>query len=54
MADRIIVLTKRPAKVLTIWESNLKDIPTPLGRRESPLFGKDFELLHSYLRGGAV
>ena len=54
MADRIIVLTKRPAKVLTIWESNLKDIPTPLGRRESPLFGKDFELLHGHLRGGAV
>ena len=54
MADRIIVLTKRPAKVLTIWESNLKDIPTPLGRRESPLFSKDFELLHGYLRGGAV
>lgn len=54
MADRIIVLTKRPAKVLTIWESNLKDIPTPLGRRESPLFGKGFELLHGYLKGGAV
>ena len=54
MADRIIVLTKRPAKVLTIWESNLKDIPTPLGRRESPLFGKGLELLHGYLKGGAV
>ena len=54
MADRIIVLTKRPAKVLAIWESNLKDIPTPLGRRESPHFGKGFELLHGYLRGGSV
>ena len=54
MADKIVVLTKRPAKVLTIWESNLKSIPTPLGRRESTLFGKDFELLHGYLRGGAV
>ena len=54
MADKIVVLTKRPAKVLTIWESNLKGIPTPLGRRESALFGKDFELLHGYLRGGAV
>ena len=54
MADKIVVLTKRPARVLTIWESNLKGIPTPLGRRESALFGKDFELLHGYLRGGAV
>ena len=54
MADRIIVLTKRPAKVLTIWESNLKDIPTPLARRESGQFGKAFELLHGYLKGGAV
>ena len=54
MADRIIVLTKRPAKVLTIWESNLKDIPTPLGRRESGQFGKGFELLHGYLKGGCV
>ncbi len=54
MADRIVVLTKRPARVLTIWDSNLKDISTPLARRESALFGKDFELLHGYLRGGAI
>ena len=54
MADRIIVLTKRPAKVLIQWQSNLTNIPTPLGRRESPLFGKGFELLHGYLKGGAT
>lgn len=54
MADRIIVLTKRPAKVLATWESNLTNIPTPLGRRESESFGKGFELLHGYLKGGTV
>lgn len=52
MADRVIVLTKRPAKVLAVWESNLRDVPTPLGRRESPKFGAAFELLHGYLKGG--
>ena len=52
MADRVIVLTKRPAKVLAVWESNLKDVPTPLKRRESPKFGVAFELLHGYLKGG--
>ncbi len=54
MADRIIVLTKRPAKVLCVWESNMKDIKTPLKRRECPQFGGAFELLHGYLKGGGV
>lgn len=51
LADRIIVLTERPATVLTIHEPNLRDIATPLKRRESPDFSKQFELLHKYLHG---
>ena len=52
MADRIIVLTKRPAHVLTVHETHLANIATPLKRRESPTFAKQFELLHKYLNGG--
>ena len=52
MADRIIVLTKRPAHVLTVHETHLGDIDTPLKRRESPSFAKQFEVLHRYLNGG--
>lgn len=52
MADRIIVLTKRPAHVLTVHETHLGDIDTPLKRRESPSFAKQFEMLHRYLNGG--
>ncbi len=45
MSDRVIVLTKRPAKVLSIHNFNYdKNIP-PLKRRELPTFGKNFELL---------
>lgn len=54
MADKIVVLTKRPAHVLTVHETKLGSIPTPLKRRESPTFARQFELLHSYLQGGAV
>lgn len=51
MADSIIVLTKRPAKVLAVYKTNLQDIPTPLKRRESPDFSGQFEVLHKYLNG---
>ena len=45
MSDRVIVLTKRPAKVLSIHEFDCdKNIP-PLKRRELPTFGKNFEIL---------
>lgn len=54
MADRIIVLTKRPATLLTEHITNLSHIETPLLRRESADFAKQFELLHRYLQGGAV
>ena len=35
MSDRIIVLTKRPAKIKTIHKINLSHIDTPLKRREA-------------------
>lgn len=49
MADTIVVLTKRPATVLTVHNTNLQHIATPLKRRESPDFAKQFEKLHKYL-----
>ena len=45
MSDRIIVLTKRPAKVKVIQDIKLNDIKTPLKRRESSEFSKYFDLI---------
>ncbi len=42
MADRIIVLTKRPATVKTIFKIDI-DAPTPLKRRENPRFSEWFD-----------
>lgn len=53
MADTIVVLTKRPATVLTVHNTNLQHIATPLKRRESPDFAKQFEKLHKYLTENA-
>lgn len=49
LADRIIVLTKRPATVKTIHETHFDPEITPLERRESPDFSRQFEILHQYL-----
>lgn len=49
LADRIIVLTKRPATVKTIHETHFDSKITPLMRRESPNFSRQFEVLHQYL-----
>lgn len=49
MADTVIVLTKRPAHVLALHETHLQNVATPLKRRESPTFAKQFETLHKYL-----
>ncbi len=51
LADRIVVLTERPATVKAIHEPRLNHIAQPLKRRESPDFSKQFELLHKYLHG---
>ncbi|MCH5162885.1 MAG: ABC transporter ATP-binding protein [Clostridiales bacterium] len=42
MADRIIVLTKRPSSVKTIFNIDI-DAPTPLKKRENPRFSKWFD-----------
>lgn len=51
LADKVIVLTKRPATVLTVHETHMEHIETPLQRRQSPDFAPQFELLHKYLHG---
>lgn len=43
MADRIIVLTKRPATVKTIIKVDLKKYGSPIKRRESPEFAQLFD-----------
>jgi len=43
MADRVVVLTKRPAKIKKIFKINLKEYGTPLKRREHPDFAKLFD-----------
>ena len=51
MADRVIVLTKRPGTIKTIFEIPLKKYGTPLKRREcpefQPLFDKIWEALQN-------
>lgn len=42
MADRIVVLTKRPATVKTIFKVDI-DAATPLKKRESPRFSEWFD-----------
>ena len=49
MADTVIVLTKRPAHVLSVHETHLEQYETPLKRRESPDFSRQFETLHKLL-----
>ena len=51
IADRIIVLSKRPAHVLVEHVTNLHQ-PTPLKRREDKSFGEQFEYLYHQLNGG--
>ncbi len=42
MADRIIVLTKRPSCVKTVFDIDI-DAPTPLKKRENPRFSEWFD-----------
>lgn len=42
MADKIIVLTRRPATVKTVFDLDI-DAPSPLKRRESPRFSEWFD-----------
>jgi len=45
LADRIIVLSKRPSNIINIHNINLQEYKTPLKRREHPDFAKWFETL---------
>ena len=45
LADRILVLSKRPAKILHEHEYDVDPNVTPLKRRESKDFGKRFDIL---------
>ena len=45
LADRIIVLSKRPAKVLSEHNYQVDQSISPLKRRESKDFGKNFDVL---------
>ncbi len=53
MADRIIVLGKRPAKIRSVLEMNFEEARlTPLGRRNTPEFKDYFNLLWKELNDG--
>lgn len=43
LADRIIVLTKRPGTIKSVYRPEMGDIPSPLKRREQPSFRMLFE-----------
>ena len=49
LCDKIIVLTRRPAHVLQTVEVNIDKKLSPLKRRESPDFGKYFEIIWKLL-----
>lgn len=52
MADRVIVLTKRPARIKTILEMNFADEKlSPFERRNAPEFKEYFNLLWRELNG---
>lgn len=51
LADKVIVLTARPATLKTVHYTYMSDIDTPLHRRQSPNFAPQFELLHNLLHG---
>ena len=52
LADVIYVLTARPSTLKATQVTNLQHIDSPLKRRESPDFSRQFQLLYNYLNGG--
>lgn len=51
LADKVIVLKPRPARVKAVHFTHLEHIDTPLHRRQSPDFSAQFEHLHTLLHG---
>ncbi|HIT77205.1 MAG TPA: ABC transporter ATP-binding protein [Candidatus Limihabitans stercoravium] len=52
LADVIYVLTARPSTLKATHLTNMQHIDSPLKRRESPDFSRQFQLLYNYLNGG--
>lgn len=50
LADKVIILTKRPAKIKKIVEIDLKESGLPLKRRENKNFSKYFEEIWSNIK----
>lgn len=50
LADKVIILTKRPAKIKQIVDINLKESGLPLKRRENKNFSKYFEQIWSNIK----
>ena len=51
LADRVLVLSKRPARVLSSHVMNFGEVKNPLKRREMKEFSAWFELLWKELNG---
>ena len=45
MADRIIILSKRPATIKKIYDVNLTDKSTPINNRKAKEFAYYYELI---------
>ena len=45
VADRVIVLSKRPAKIKSVYEINLTNKSTPINNRKAKEFGYYYDLL---------
>ena len=45
MADRVIVLTKRPCKIKNIYKINLEEKDNPINNRKDKMFNYYFDLI---------
>ena len=45
MSDRIIVLTKRPAKIKKIYDIKITDKSTPINNRKSKEFSEYYDMI---------
>lgn len=45
IADRVIVLSMRPAKIKSVYEINLTNKSTPINNRKAKEFGYYYDLL---------
>lgn len=54
MADKILVLSARPATIVAQHDTNMKDVPTPLLRRKHPTFSQQFDKLYRLLNGEGI